>query len=162
MSIRSYPSVVDGSACTYIKNVNSIESRSACVLTFGCQQNEADSERIRGILSELGFETADDYTTSDLVIFNTCAIRAHAEDKVFSLLGNLKAQKRANDKLIVGVMGCMAAEACTVERLKTKFHYVDFTLEPNSIDMLPKLIFEAMSGGRRRYTVASIYGNRHC
>ena len=153
MDIRSYPSVADESACAHIKNANSVESRSACVVTFGCQQNEADSERIRGILSELGFSIVDDYTAADLVIFNTCAIRAHAEDKVLSLLGNLKAQKRANDRLIVGIMGCMAAESGTVERIKTKFHYVDFTLEPNSIELLPKLIFEAMSGGRRRFAI---------
>ena len=153
MSIQYYPSIVDESACTYIKNVISFEPRSACVLTFGCQQNEADSERIRGILCELGFRLVDDYNIADLVIFNTCAIRAHAEDKVFSLLGNLKAQKRANDRLIVGVMGCMAAESGTVEKLKTKFHYVDFTLEPNNIGLLPTLIFEAMSGGRRRFAI---------
>ena len=153
MSIRSYPSVADESACIYIKNANCIESRSACVITFGCQQNEADSERIRGILSELGFNLVDDYTDADLVIFNTCAIRAHAEDKVFSLLGNLKAQKRVNDSLIVGIMGCMAAEYGTVERLKTKFHYVDFTLEPNNLGLLPTLIFETMSDGRRRFAI---------
>ena len=101
MGIQYYSSIVDDGACTYIKNVNSLEPRSACVLTFGCQQNEADSERIRGILCELGYVLVDDYAIADLVIFNTCAIRAHAEDKVFSLLGNLKAQKRANDRLIV-------------------------------------------------------------
>ena len=153
MGIQYYPSIVDDGACTYIKNVNSLEPRSACVLTFGCQQNEADSERIRGILCELGYVLVDDYAIADLVIFNTCAIRAHAEDKVFSLLGNLKAQKRANDRLIVGVMGCMAAESGTVEKLKTKFHYVDFTLEPNNVGLLPTLIFEAMSGGRRRFAI---------
>ena len=159
MSIQYYPSIVDGSACTHIKNVNSLEPRSACVLTFGCQQNEADSERIRGILCELGFVLVDDYIGADLVIFNTCAIRAHAEDKVFSLLGNLKAQKRANDRLVVGVMGCMAAELGTVEKLKTKFHYVDFTLEPNNIGLLPTLIFEAMSGGRRRFAIGIDLGD---
>lgn len=153
MNICSYQSITDTDACTFIKNANIQEPRSACVVTFGCQQNEADSERIRGILTELEFGLTDDFLSADLVILNTCAIRAHAEDKAFSLLGNLKLRKRTNEKLIVGVVGCMAAEQTTVERLKTKFHYVDFTLEPNSPEMLPALIFEAMSGGRRRFAI---------
>jgi len=153
MSIRSYLSVTNPAACASVKSINIQEPRAACVITFGCQQNEADSERIRGILAELGFYFVDDYSLADLVILNTCAIRAHAEDKVFSLLGNLKARKKENAGLIVGIMGCMAAEKTTVERLKTKFHYVDFTLEPNSPEQLPTLIHEAMSGGRRRFAI---------
>ena len=153
MSTRSFFAAVDSAACTYIKKANAEKTRRAYVETFGCQQNEADSERIRGILSELGFLLADSIVEAELIIFNTCAIRAHAEDRVFSLLGNLKAHKRENPDTVIGVVGCMAAEPSAIERLKTRFHYVDFTLEPNRPELLPELIFSAMAERRRRFAL---------
>lgn len=153
MTVRSYASSVNTDACVYIRHANALARRRACVLTFGCQQNEADSERIRGVLSDLGFLIVDESASADLIILNTCAIRAHAEDKVFSLLGSFKALKSSNPELIVGVCGCMAAEKSTVRRLKTNFRHVDFSLEPNSPEMLPELIYKAMSDGGHSYSI---------
>jgi len=153
MIVKSFLELADKRIIEGIRSVNRQCRRTACVVTFGCQQNEADSERIRGILQMLGFLLADTYEGADLVIFNTCAIRAHAEDKVFSLLGNLKSQKRINPQLTVGVCGCMAAESSAVERLKQKFHYVSFTLEPNGIERLPSLIYEALVNNKRSFAL---------
>ena len=137
MSIRSFFDSIDIPSRDYVRAINAERARLASVITFGCQQNEADSERIRGILCDLGFALSDNPDVADLIIFNTCAIRAHAEDKVLSQLGNYKAKKRNSEDMIVGICGCMAAEHGVVERIKNKFHYVDFTLEPNSPHKLP-------------------------
>ena len=121
------------------------------VRTFGCQQNEADSERIAGVLEYLGYLPADSEQDADIIIVNTCAIREHAEMKVYSLLGTYKAIKQKNPELLVGVVGCMAAEAHNIERLKRDFHFVTFTLEPGEFHKIPSLIYERLVSGRRSF-----------
>src|SRR5262245_66537920 len=79
------------------------------LITYGCQMNEYDSERVAGLLRESQYELTDDVAAADLILINTCAIREKAEDKVFSRLGELKQLKSANTGLLIGVMGCMAA-----------------------------------------------------
>ena len=153
MGIRSFFDTTDLSACEYLRSINAERKRCASVVTFGCQQNEADSERIRGMLVDLGFSVSDDPEVADLVIFNTCAIRAHAEDKVLSQLGNYKMRKRKSEDMIIGICGCMAAEKGTVDRIKSKFHYVDFTLEPNSPHLLPTLIRNAIESHKRGFVI---------
>ena len=134
-----------------LRQLNIINPKSAYVMTFGCQQNEADSERMRGILIDSGFSIKDSYEGADVIIVNTCAIRQHAEMKVLSMLGNFKSEKRANPDLIVGVVGCMAAEDHIVRLLKTKFHYVSFTLTPGLIHTLPEVLFSLIEGEPRRF-----------
>ena len=134
-----------------LRQLNSTRQRSAFVMTFGCQQNEADSERMRGILLDAGYIIKDSYQGVDLIIVNTCAIREHAEMKVLSMLGNFKSEKRANPELIVGVVGCMAAEEHIVRLIKTKFHYVSFTLTPGLIHTLPEVLCSLSEGGSRRF-----------
>ena len=79
----------------------------AYVRTYGCQQNVADGEKIKGLLYEMGFEFTDSDQEADLIIFNTCAVREHAEDRVFGNVGALKNLKRRKPGLIIGVCGCM-------------------------------------------------------
>ena len=121
------------------------------IRTFGCQQNEADSEKIAGILEYIGYLPAQDAESADVIIINTCAIREHAEMKVYSLLGTYKAIKAKNPELIVGVVGCMAAEEHNIERLKKDFHFVTFTLEPGEFHKIPELIYERLSDGKRSF-----------
>ena len=128
--------------------------KKACVLTFGCQQNEADSEKARGILKTLGYGLTTDFSDADLILVNTCAIRAHAEDKALSLLGNFRSLKRKNPNLIIGLMGCMAAEETVVNKIKTDFPYVTFTLEPNMLHKLPELVLRYTEDSKRGF----IYG----
>ena len=137
--------------------VNEIKARTGeCemryfVRTFGCQQNEADSEKIAGILEYLGFLPANCEAEADVIIINTCAIREHAEMKVYSLLGTYKALKAKKAELIVGVVGCMAAEAHNIERLKRDFHFVSFTLEPAEFSKIPTLIYQKLILGKRSF-----------
>lgn len=138
-------------AITRIRELNEGKVRYAYVLTFGCQQNEADSERVRGIAEEMGYTVTDTHVGADLIIVNTCAIREHAEMKALSMLGNFKEEKRKNPELIVGVIGCMAAEEHVVELLKQKFHYVTFTLEPNMLHKLPEVVLSRLEDGKRSF-----------
>lgn len=125
------------------------------VITFGCQQNEADSERVRGMLTLLGYRDTDVVEEADVIIVNTCAIREHAEMKALSILGNFKALKRKNPDLIVGVIGCMSAEEKVVEHIKQNFHYVTFTIEPGAIHRIPEVIYNYKLYGKRSF----IYGD---
>ena len=127
--------------------------KTAHVITFGCQQNEADSERVRGMLVDMGYSLTDDYTIADVIIVNTCAIREHAEMKALSFLGNFRAVKRKNPDLIVGLIGCMAAEPAVVAKLKTDFHYISFTIEPNMLHKLSEMIFNSIENGKRAFVI---------
>ncbi len=127
----------------------------AAVITFGCQQNEADSERMRGMLSMMGYTVTDEPDIADVIIVNTCAIREHAEMKALSYIGRFKALKKKNPELIIGVCGCMAAQAHRATMLKNDFHYVTFTLEPSMLHRMPELIFKALTYKRRCF----IYGS---
>ena len=138
----------------YIRRVRALNEgaeRRAYVFTFGCQQNEADSEKVRGLAREMGYVISDNYDGADLIIINTCAIREHAEMKALSMLGNFKAEKRKNPELVIGVIGCMASEKHIVELIKTKFHYVSFTLEPNMLHKLPELIYNKLIDSKRSF-----------
>jgi len=123
----------------------------ATVITFGCQQNEADSEKIRGMAVSMGYELTEKPENADLIVLNTCAIREHAEMKVLSMLGRFKDFKEHRPNLIIGVVGCMAAEEHVVSRLKSQFKYVSFTLEPSMLDMFPQLVCAYRDFGERKF-----------
>lgn len=142
-SVRDYISLV--------KNINGGSEKYCQVITFGCQQNERDSETVRGLLYEMGYAHTDDPTLADIIIINTCAIREHAEVKALSLLGRFKAQKKRNPDLIVGVVGCMAAQPHRANMLKQDFHYVSFTLEPNMLHRIPELVARKLTEGKRSF-----------
>ena len=82
----------------------------ACVRTFGCQQNVSDSEHIKGMLADMGFGFTEQPDDADFILFNTCAVREHAEDRVFGNIGALKALKRRRPDVLIGVCGCMAQQ----------------------------------------------------
>lgn len=152
----------DLSTTEYIKRVRGRilgTGKRYFVMTFGCQQNEADSERIRGMAEEMGYLPANTYEGCDLIIVNTCAIREHAEMKALSVLGSFKAEKRKNHELIVGVVGCMAAEPHVADKLKRDFHYVSFTSEPNMLHRIPELVHRSMTERRRSFIFGEDEGN---
>ena len=153
-----------------ITNINEIETSAfinavrsefetsrmrAHVITLGCQQNEADSEKIRGMALKMGYSLTDNCEEADLIIVNTCAIREHAELKAFSLIGKFKPIKNERPDLVVGVMGCMAAEPHVVEKLKKSFRHVSFTIEPNKIHMLPELVYKSLAEDKRTFIFGS-------
>ncbi len=136
-----------------VRSLNDGHNKRAYVITFGCQQNEADSERVRGMAREMGYTVTDSYVGADLIIVNTCAIREHAEMKALSMLGNFKAEKRKNPELVIGVIGCMASEKHVVELIKTRFHYVSFTLEPNMLHKLPEVVYSKITEAKRSFII---------
>ena len=143
INVREYISLV--------KEINQGQQKKCQVITFGCQQNERDSETILGLLSEMGYTPTDNSDEADIIVINTCAIREHAEVKALSLLGRFKAQKKRNPELLVGVVGCMAAEPHRADMLKKDFHYVTFTLEPNMLHRIPELVAKKLTDGKRSF-----------
>lgn len=123
----------------------------AHVMTFGCQQNEADSERMRGVLADIGYACAETEDEADLILVNTCAVREHAELKVLSIIGRFKHLKTIKPHLIVGICGCMSAQETRREQLKNSYPYVDFATGPAAAHRLPSLIAERLAGGRRHF-----------
>ena len=134
-----------------VRELNLGIQRRAYVCSFGCQQNEADAERMRGMSCAMGYVITDVPDDADLILVNTCAIREHAELKALSLLGRFKALKKKNPDLIIGVCGCMTAQAHRAELIKQDFHYVSFTLEPNMLHRIPELVLTYMEKRRRSF-----------
>ncbi len=134
-------------------------TKHAFVMTFGCQQNERDSEVALGYAQGMGYIPTDSPEQSDLIIVNTCAIRQHAEEKALSMLGRFKALKKARPELIIGVIGCMAAEPHRAELIKNDFHYVSFTLEPNMLHRLPELVYKKLTDGKRSFVFGEDEGD---
>ncbi len=123
------------------------------ITTFGCQQNEADSERLAGTAENLGYEKAESMEEADLIIFNTCAVREHAELRALSKTGQLKHLKDKNKKLLIGLLGCMVSQTSRVEDIKHKYPYVDFVAGTNMLHRLPEILCDVMENDRRRYYV---------
>ena len=129
--------------CAQIRAMNAaLPARPlAYVDTYGCQQNEADSERLRGYLSEMGYGFTDDENAADVIILNTCAIREHAEQRVFGNLGALVHAKRNHPGQIICVCGCMAQEKHVSERIKQSFRHVDLVFGPHALWRFPELLW---------------------
>ena len=129
--------------CAQIRAMNAtLPARPlAYVDTYGCQQNEADSERLRGYLSEMGYDFTADETAADIIIINTCAIREHAEQRVFGNLGALVHAKRDHPGQIICVCGCMAQEAHVSERIKQSFRHVDLVFGTHALWRFPELLW---------------------
>ena len=121
----------------------------ALVRSFGCQQNVNDGEIIKGVLSQVGFGVTDEAEQADLIIFNTCAVREHAEQRVFGNIGALKRLKQTNPRLIIAVCGCMAQQADIVEKFKASYPFVDIVFGVNGIDTLPDLLCEKITRNKR-------------
>ena len=118
--------------------------RKALTETYGCQQNENDTERIRGMLFEAGFEFTEDVYEADLVIYNTCAVRENAEDKVFGRLGILKHIKEEGHDMLIAVCGCMVQQEHITEKIKNVHEHVDLIFGTHSLYKMPSLLYEAM------------------
>lgn len=155
-------SINDTNAREYIslvKEINRGRDLFARVITFGCQQNERDSETVMGLLSEMGYQPTDEAERADIIVINTCAIREHAEAKALSMLGRFKALKKKKPELLVGVVGCMAAEPHRADIIKKDFHFVTFTLEPNMLHRIPELVARKLTEGKRSFVFGEDAGD---
>ena len=127
-----------------IKELNNGKKLKACVVTLGCVQNENDSERIRGMLVDMGYEISGNSKTADVVIFNTCAVRENAELKVFGFLGALKNIKKERPDMLIGICGCMIQQNHIVERIKSRYKHVDMIFGTHSLHRFPQILYSAM------------------
>ena len=116
--------------------------------TYGCQMNEHDSEKIAGMLESIGYCKAEAKQDADLIIFNTCCIRDHAEKRTFGNVGFIKELKERNPALITGVCGCMMQQREVAKRLAQRFPFVDMIFGTNELHVFPQLLEKVINGGR--------------
>lgn len=121
---------------------------SACVVTFGCQMNFKDSEKLMGILSEIGYEETDD-EHADLVLYNTCTVRENANLKIYGRLGYLSKIKEKNPEMIIGLCGCMMQEPQVVEKLNKSYRFIDIIFGTHNIFLLAQLLYERLISGHK-------------
>lgn len=131
----------------------------ALVDTYGCQQNEADSERIRGYLAEMGYGFTRDARQADVIVINTCAIRAHAEDRVLGNVGALVHEKRQKPGQILCLCGCMMQRPQMAEKIKTSFRHVDLVFGPHALWRFPELLWQVQTRRGRIFDIADEPGS---
>ena len=123
----------------------------AYVETYGCQQNEADSERIRGMLSACGYGFGEGPEGADVVVMNTCAIREHAEQRVFGNLGALSHTKRRHPEQKIFLCGCMAGQPEVEARIRKSFPQVDGVFSTHHLWQFPEILRRVLLSGKRTY-----------
>ena len=132
---------------------------TAYVETYGCQQNEADSEKIRGVLCESGYTITDTAEGADVVVMNTCAIREHAEQRVFGNLGALTHTKRRHSRQKIFLCGCMAGQDHVVARIKKSYPHVDGVFSTHHLWQFPQLLHNVLTAGKRTFFVEDEAGS---
>lgn len=118
---------------------------TAAVITFGCQMNARDSEKLEGILSRIGYEKAESEEQADFVIFNTCTVRDNANQRVYGHLGVLKKNKRENPGMIIGLCGCMMQEPSVIEKIKKSYPHVEMIFGTHNIYRFAELIYNKLT-----------------
>ena len=121
---------------------------TACVVTFGCQMNERDSEKLKGILTECGYELTDD-ETADLVLYNTCTVRENANLRLYGRLGHLSGMKKKDPDKIIGICGCMAQEPDVVEKLERSYPFTDMIFGTFNVYKLAEILYSRLTSGSR-------------
>ena len=121
----------------------------AFVDTYGCQQNEADSEKLRGMLCEMGYDFTDDEFSADLIVINTCAVRHHAETRLFGNVGALVHTKRQKPGQLIALCGCMMQEETNVKKVRESFRHVDLVFGTHALPRFPQLLYEALGRSGR-------------
>ena len=136
-----------------------IEPPKAFVHTYGCQGNVADGERLKGMLCNMGYVLTDKVEEADLVLYNTCAIREHAQDRVYGNVGALKQYKTEKPDMIIALCGCMMQQGYVAERIRNSFRYVDLVFGTHVIYKLPEFIYRCLCTGKRVFDITDSDGN---
>lgn len=142
-----------------------IESRfpgkapKAFVHTYGCQGNVSDGERLQGVLREMGYTFTDDVKKANLVLYNTCAIREHAEDRIYGNVGALKPIKKTNPDLIIALCGCMMQQERVAEKIRKSYPFVDLLFGTHVSYKLPEFIYKCLCSGKRVFDITESDGN---
>ncbi len=132
---------------------------TAYVETYGCQQNEADSEKIRGYLTQSGYCIVHEAEGADVVVMNTCAIREHANQRVFGNLGALTHTKRRHPRQKIFLCGCMAGQTVVSDRIKKSYPHVDGVFSTHHLWQFPEILWNVLSGKKRQFYIADEPGS---
>lgn len=125
------------------QQLHGVPDPRAFILTYGCQMNEHDSERLLGMLIGLGYSRAESEADADLILLNTCAVRETAERRVLGKIGELKRLKAHNPRLLIAVCGCMTQQRAVAERIRERAPHVDLIFGTHNLSELPRLLAEA-------------------
>lgn len=148
----------------YIQKVHAVvymrygDDPKAFVHTYGCQGNVADSERIKGMLRQMGYSFVSSPEEADLVLYNTCAIREHAEDRVFGNVGLLKPIKNQKPGMIIALCGCMMQQKHISDKIKQSYPFVNLVFGTHAIHKLPELLFGVLCEKKRMFSVEDSAG----
>lgn len=134
-------------------------NKTYMVKTYGCQGNIADSEKICGIMDALGFKEVFSEEESDIIFFNTCAIRENAENRIYGELGRLLPLKKKNPNLLIALCGCMPQEEVTVEKIRKTYKQVDIIFGTHNIYKIPEYVYDAFMSNERVVEVLSYEGD---
>ncbi|MBP5763410.1 MAG: radical SAM protein, partial [Lachnospiraceae bacterium] len=141
----------------YVKNsfdlLTNIEKESgkkltASVITFGCQMNARDSEKLAGILAASGFELLEDTEDADFVLYNTCTVRDNANQKLYGHLGEALSRKKKNPSMLIGICGCLPQEPSALEKIKKSYSFVDLIFGTHNLYAFPEYLNRLLSGER--------------
>ena len=138
---------------------NAGRTPKAYVETYGCQQNEADSERIRGMLAESGYQICQEAEGADVVVMNTCAIREHAEQRVFGNLGALTHTKRRHPEQKIFLCGCMAGETKVTDRIRNSFPHVNGVFSTHHLWQFPEILYKVLTTKKRQFFIEDEAGS---
>ncbi len=133
----------------------------AAIHTYGCQQNVADSEKIKGILAQAGFDFTEDNEKADFILFNTCAVREHAEDRVFGNVGALKALKKRHPSILIALCGCMMEQQHIADKIYKSFPFVGLVFGTHCLHILPELMYRSLLDGKRVFLRGNDDGALH-
>lgn len=142
-----------------VAQLNSGKDLHFFVRTFGCQQNEADSEKIAGMCAKMGYKPARSEKEADIIVVNTCAVREHAELRALSITGQFKHLKQNNPNLIVAVCGCMVTQEHRMNDIKQSYPYVDLLFGTGMLYRFPELLCEQLKNSKRRFIIDETEGN---
>ena len=134
--------------------INNGHKPLALVHSYGCQQNVSDGEKIKGMLSQIGYDFTDDLNDAQFILYNTCAVRENAEDRVFGNLGDLKHLKENNPELIIGVCGCMAQQQHIADRIKSTYRQVDIVFGTFAYNDMFAMLWEVISKHKRIFNLS--------
>ena len=129
------------------------KKKLAMIVTYGCQQNENDSERLRGMLNAMGYDFTDDKESADVLLYNTCCVRENAELKVYGNIGALKHLKERKPQILIGICGCMMQQEHIVSEIKKKYKHVDMIFGTHSLYKFPEILEKALN---EAYTVIDV------
>ena len=131
----------------------------AMVDTYGCQQNVADSQRLMGMLRDMGCGFTREAMEADIIVVNTCAIRENAEKKVFGVIGQLSHVKEKNPGAVICLCGCMAQQKTVADRVRASYRHVDLVFGPQALWRFPELLYSVYTQRRRVFSIEDEYGS---